>query len=155
VTGNPEVIAAFQKALSALWSLATEYHLCKRVLKHKSLKGLGHKLAEFGEMCEAESQDVIDQILFLGGHPQIDSVSAKDEYTSLADIFESLLTKEESTLTEFQNDYAAMLAAKDTDSAHDIKDIIHRVEKRINWLEIQIANIADLGDVAYQTAKIK
>ncbi len=153
--GNPEVIASLQGVLSALWSAATEYHLAARVLKHKDLKCLGHKLKDFGEAAEDAFNSLLTQILFLGGKPTVTTDTVTDDYASVGDIFERLNVRETALAEMLNESYVACLAVKDADSAHDAKDILHCVEKRMEWLERQLDAITECGGLtAYYAAKI-
>ena len=148
-----ETIKGFQEILSALWDTVAEYHLAAKVLKHQDLKSLGHKFRDFGESCEEEAGEAIKQILILGGHPTLGS--ATDNYGSLGDIFDQLKTREAS-LKELLNElYVQFIAAKDADSAHDMKDVLHCVEKRLDWIDKQINSMAKVGGEApFRAAKI-
>ena len=49
----------------------------------------------------------------------------------------------------------AEIANKDADSGHDIKNVLHCVEGRIEWLERQLDAINECGGLtAYYAAKI-
>ena len=153
--GNPEVITSLQGAVSALWSAATEYHLAARVLKHKDLHSLGHKLKGFGEGAEDAFNLLLKQVLFLGGKPTVTTDPVTDDYASVGDIFERLNTRETALAAQLNDGYAICLADKDADSGHDIKNVLHCVEGRIEWLERQLDAINECGGLtAYYAAKI-
>ena len=148
------IITSLQAGVVALWTLATEYHLVKKILKHKSLKSLAGVADDFGEQAEGGSAKLIHQILFLGGKPEIASDKVVDIYPTLSAIFESLKVKEDALCSLMNDQYAQMLAEKDADTAHDVKNILHHSEERIDWLQRQLDKISELGDVNYQTAKL-
>jgi bacterioferritin len=149
--GNDQVLANFQTAVNALWSLATEYHLASKIQKHKSWNHLGHKLGAFGEDCEEAASGFIKQMLFLEGKPALASTEAKDDYgdNGVGEILDRALAAETANLTQLQKFYEQMNNVPDPDSAHDVKDVIHQVEKRIDWLESQQDQIGELGLVSY------
>ncbi len=158
--GKPEVIAGFQAVASAAWSLATECHVMKKALKHKDLKGPGHGVGRLGESAEEWMEEAVKQIFFLGGKPVIQTDTVTDDYATIADLFERLLTKVRGTdgnggFWGILNDmYFQFVSLKDADSAHDVKDMIHQLEKHTLWLEKQLDNCTELGEIAYRTAKI-
>ena len=153
--GNPEVITSLQGLVSSLWSTATEYHLAARVLKHKDLQSLGHKLKVFGECSEDGFNLLVKQVLFLGGKPTVTTDPVTDDYATVGDIFERLNTRETALAVQLNDSYAICLANKDADSGHDVKNVLHHVEGRVEWLERQLDAINECGGLtAYYAAKI-
>jgi len=155
MTDNSNTITGFQTVLSQLWSAATEYHMAAKVLKHQDLKPLGHKFHDFGEQCEGAAGSTINHILVLSGHPSITTDAVTDDYGSLGDIFDRLAGRESALKDQLNDLYAQCLTAKDADSAHDHKDVLHCCEKRLDWIDKQINSMAKVGGEApYRATKI-
>lgn len=147
--GNPAVIQALQSAVSMETSLQLQYHLDKRDLRYQSLKKMASKFSSFGEDGEFYAKEITDRIFFLGGDPQYASAMAQTR-ASVTEILQKALDAEIAIVTAY-NDFAILaMNAKDDNSRNLIEHWVKwHEDNHIDWLERQLAQIEDLGEVEY------
>ena len=143
--GSPNVIKLLNEVLAAELTAINQYFLHASMCKNWGFKALGEKIyrESIDEMRHAQS--LIDRILFLEGHPNLQNQIPFKIGKTVPEQFEYDLKLEEKAVERLQRAIVNCRKENDITSAVLLEDILKGEEEHIDWLEEQIEIIDKVG----------
>ena len=143
--GSKEVLKVLSEVLTAELSAINQYVLHASICKNRGLKTLGQKVYEesIDEMRHAQS--LIERILFLEGHPNLQRLFPLKIGKTVPEQFKSDLALEEQAVERLRKGISICREEGDITSANLLEDILKSEEEHIDWLEDQMEVIGQIG----------
>src|SRR3989337_3196400 len=147
--GNPGVIEYLNKALTAELTAVNQYWLHYRLLDDWGLTKLARKEREesIEEMHHADK--LIARIIFLEGHPNLQTVAPLRIGPNVREVLESDLAGEYDARTAYKRSREICQELGDYVTMQLFEDLLKDEEGHINFLETQLDLLADIGDERY------
>lgn len=144
-----EVIRLLNEVLTAELTAINQYFLHARMLKHWGLLDLGAKVyhESIDEMKHADQ--LIDRILLLDGHPNLQRLSKLKIGETVREMFECDLTLEVDAIPRLNKAIAYCRDAGDNGSRIVLEHILTSEEEHKDWLESQLGLMDMVGDANY------
>lgn len=143
--GDVNVIKSLNEVLTGELTAINQYFLHARLCKNWGYK----KIADFTYKESIEemkhAQNLIDRILFLEGIPNVQKLDKINIGETVKEQFESDLALEILAIGRLKNAIDTCYSAKDHTSRELLEQILEDEENHIDWLEVQLSLIKDLG----------
>lgn len=156
---NAQVLSLLGDSVEMEVHLGLQYHVDRRFLKFKRFP-LHRKLSSFGEKVEEFTEQLMSQVLFLGGIIQYESgtITSQDPSGSPSDsvkgIFEQELLLEESICEKYEDFIITAMEAKNDEVRNLLEHLVKWHHSQVSWLRAQLDWIGDLGIKDYIGAKL-
>ena len=153
--GNAAIIELLNEVLTAELTAINQYFLDSRMLKNWGYERLGEKFYEesIDEMKDADA--LIERILYLDGHPNVQRMGTVQIGETAKEKFELALDLEKAAIERLNRGIAQCTEAGDHGSREVLETILHGEEEHADWLEAQLELIAQVGDANYLAQQIR
>jgi bacterioferritin len=152
--GDAKIITLLNEVLTAELTAINQYFLHSRMCRNWGYKHLGEhiKKESIDEMKHAD--ELIERVLFLEGLPNVQRLGTVMIGQSVAEILKNDLALEMAALPRLNQGVATCRDAGDTGSEELLREILVSEEKHVDWLESQLALIAQVGEQNYLAQQI-
>lgn len=143
--GDKDVIEFLNKALRHELTAVSQYWLHYRLTDDWGFTKLAKKLREesIEEMEHADA--LIERILMLGGHPNLQQLDPLKIGEDLKEVLESDLAAEMSAAKLYRKATAACMDKKDFVTKNLFEKLLADEEGHIDWIETQLQLISNIG----------
>jgi bacterioferritin len=147
--GNDEVITALNGILTNELTAINQYFLHSRMQKNWGYTEIAEHTYEesIDEMKHADR--LIERILFLEGHPNLQRLGTLRIGESVPEQFTADLGLEVPGLTQLRDAIDLCIRVQDSVSRMLFEDILKSEEEHVDWLETQLGLLAALGEAHY------
>jgi len=97
---------------------------------------------------------LIERILYLDGHPNVQRLGSIATGETTLEKFELALQLERAAIERLNRGIALCLEKADNGSRDLLEEILEGEEEHADWLEVQLELIRQLGEVHYQAQQI-
>jgi bacterioferritin len=153
--GDEQVLELLNEVLTAELTAVNQYFLDAKMLDHWGYDRLGERFRaeSIDEMKDAER--LIDRILYLDGHPNLQRLGTIGIGETAVEKLELALELEREAIARLNRGIALSVERADNGSRDLLEDILEGEEEHADWLETQLALIAQLGDAHYLAQQIR
>ena len=148
--GSPKVIERLNEALFLELAAVNQYWLHYRLLDDWGLTKLAKKEREesIEEMNHADK--IIERIIFLGGHPNLQTLGSLRIGQTVKEVLESDLAGEEDAVKSYRESKDVCEAERDYVSKIIFEELLQDEEGHIDYLETQLDLLERVGVQNYQ-----
>jgi bacterioferritin len=152
--GDQEVVDVLNEALTAELTAINQYFLDAKMFDNWGYERLGARFRaeSIGEMKDADA--LIERILYLEGHPNVQRLSPIRTGETTSEKLSLALDLEREAIGRLNAGIARCVEVGDNGSRQLLADILDGEEDHADWLETQLALIAQLGDAQYLAQQI-
>ena len=149
------VIESLNKILTADLTAINQYFVHAKMCENWGYERLHQKVRErsFDEMKDAE--ELIEHILYLEGVPNMQRLSTVQVGESVPEQFKVDLKAEQDMLKMLTESVTHCAKVGDYTTRHMLEDMVKDVDKHIDWIEIQLETIKQVGLENYLSEQIK
>jgi bacterioferritin len=149
------VIELLNKILTADLTAINQYFVHAKMCENWGYERLHQKVRErsFDEMKDAE--ELIEHILYLEGVPNMQRLSTVQVGESVPEQFKVDLKAEQDMLKMLTESVTHCAKIGDYTTRHMLEDMAKDVDKHIDWIEIQLETIKQVGLENYLSEQIK
>ena len=153
--GDPEIIALLNDILTSELTAINQYWLHARLCENWGYERLWHKIRKesLDEMKHADS--LVERILYLDGHPNLQKLDKLRIGQTVPEILKSDLQVETEAIPRFNEGIELARSQGDNGTRELLEGMLVSEEKHANWLEEQLALIAQVGEQNYLAQQIK
>lgn len=153
--GDPRVIAQLNDILTSELTAINQYWLHARICENWGYDRLWHKIREesLDEMKHADA--LVERILYLEGHPNLQKLGRLNIGQTVPEILKSDLQVETEAIPRFNEGIELARAQGDNGTRELLEKMLVSEEKHANWLEEQLTLIAQVGEQNYLAQQIK
>lgn len=151
--GNPEVIAALEKACAAEAHLNLQYRQDWRSLKFVGVRKVARVTRAFGDDAHEFLKKVTDRLLFLGGKPGY-SIPPITEVGTFTEVLQNELALELGIVTPYEQAVQTAMRALDDTTRNLFEHLLKWHQEHIAWLEQQLRLVTALTESGYIAEKI-
>lgn len=147
--GDDEIIKVLNEVLTAELTAINQYFLHAKMCENWGILAIAkHQRAEsIDEMNHADQ--VIDRILYLDGHPNLQRLWQLRIGETLTEQFECDKLLEEEAIPRLNEGIKLCREKGDNGTRALLEEILVEEEKHLDWLETQLELIAKIGEKAY------
>jgi bacterioferritin len=153
--GDRKIVELLNDVLTAELTAINQYFVHSEMCENwgfDRLQGVIRKHS-IGEMKHAE--ELIERILFLEGIPNMQKLGKISIGENVPEILRLDLALEMEALPRLNEGIEACRAAGDNNSRHLIEHILKEEEEHVDWIESQLALIAQVGAENYLAQQIR
>ena len=143
--GDPKVIECLNKALFLELAAVNQYWLHYRLLDDWGYARLAKKEREESLEEMAHADKLIERIIFLEGHPNLQTLAPLRIGQSIQEVLESDLAAEYEAREAYARSRGLCRDAGDYVSMEIFEDLLEDEEKHIDFLETQLGLLKDIG----------
>jgi bacterioferritin len=153
--GDEQVLELLNEVLTAELTAVNQYFLDAKMLDHWGYARLGERFRaeSIDEMKDAER--LIDRILYLDGHPNLQRLGTIGIGETSVEKLQLALELEREAIARLNRGIALSVERADNGSRDLLEDILEGEEEHADWLETQLALIAQLGEAHYLAQQIR
>ena len=153
--GHDDVIAALNDILTSELTAINQYFIHARMCENWGYQRLWKKLRgeSLGEMRDADQ--LIARILYLEGVPNLQKLGKVNVGQTVAEQLRLDLEVEKSAIRRLNEAIELCRGLGDHGSRDLLEEILTGEEQHANWLETQLALIAQVGEANYLAQQIK
>ncbi|HXU89406.1 MAG TPA: bacterioferritin [Methylomirabilota bacterium] len=153
--GHDDVIAALNDILTSELTAINQYFIHARMCENWGYQRLWKKLRgeSLGEMRDADQ--LIARILYLEGVPNLQKLGKVNVGQTVAEQLRLDLEVEKSAIRRLNEAIELCRGLGDHGSRDLLEEILTGEEQHANWLEAQLALIAQVGEANYLAQQIK
>ena len=153
--GDPRVLTVLNDVLTAELTAINQYFIHARMCENWGYDRLWKKVREesIGEMKHADR--LIERILYLEGTPNLQRLGKVNVGETVPEQLRLDLEVEKAAITALNNGIETCRSAGDNGSRELLEDILLGEEQHANWIEAQLALIAQAGEANYLAQQIK
>jgi bacterioferritin len=155
VKGDPKVIDALNEVLTGELTAINQYFLHARMCKNWGYERIAHFVYKESIEEMKHAQDLVDRILFLEGVPNLQKLSKLNIGETVPEQLESDLKLEYQALDRLKAAIKVTFDAADHTSRELLEHILQDEEKHIDWIEMQLGQIKELGKQIWLAEQIK
>lgn len=147
--GNPRIIELLNEVLTAELTAINQYFVHARLCSHWGYEALAAKnrTESIDEMRHAES--LVDRILYLGGHPNLQRLGTVGTGESVPEQFRMDLDVEKAAIDRLNEGIDLCAEVGDNGTRELLVALLTSEEDHADWLETQLGLVAHLGETAY------
>jgi bacterioferritin len=153
--GDEQVLELLNEVLTAELTAVNQYFLDAKMLDNWGYAHLGDRFRaeSIDEMKDAER--LIDRVLYLDGHPNLQRLGTIGIGETAAEKLALALALEREAIVRLNRGIALSVERADNGSRDLLEDILEGEEDHADWLETQLALIAQLGEAHYLAQQIR
>jgi bacterioferritin len=153
--GDEQVLELLNEVLTGELTAVNQYFLDAKMLDHWGYARLGERIRaeSIDEMKDAER--LIDRILYLDGHPNLQRLGTIGIGETAVEKLRLALDLERDAIARLNRGIALSVGRADNGSRDLLEDILEGEEDHADWLETQLALIAQLGEAHYLAQQIR
>ena len=153
--GDQSIIDLLNEVLTAELTAVNQYFLDAKMLDNWGYEGLAKKVrdASFDEMRDAEA--LIDRILYLDGHPNLQRLGTLLIGESPAEKLEASAALERTAIDRLNAAVELAVSLHDNGSRELFAKMLVGEEDHLDWIETQLHLIAELGEKAYLAEQLR
>lgn len=153
--GHDQVITLLNEILTAELTAINQYFIHARMCENWGYERLWKKIREesIGEMRHADK--LIERILHLEGVPNLQRLGKVNVGQTVPEQLRLDLEVETSAITALNKGIELARSLGDNGSRDLLEDILRGEEEHANWIEAQLALIAQTGEANYLAQQIK
>ena len=153
--GHDQVITLLNDVLTAELTAINQYFIHARMCENWGYGRLWHKLREesIGEMKDADR--LIERILYLDGVPNVQRLGKVNVGETVPEQLKLDLEVERDAIRRLNEGIELARSLADNGSRDLLEDILEGEEEHANWIEAQLALIAQVGEAHYLAQQIK
>ncbi len=153
--GNPVVVELLNECLTAELTAVNQYFVDAKMCGNWGYERLAAKFREdsIDEMRDAET--LIERILYLDGMPNLQRLGTVQVGETVAEKLEAALELEKAAITRLNDGVARCIEHADNGSRELLERILAGEEEHADWLESQLALIAQIGDANYLAQQVR
>jgi bacterioferritin len=155
VKGDPKVIDALNEVLTGELTAINQYFLHARMCKNWGYDRIAHFVYKESIEEMKHAQDLVDRILFLEGVPNLQKLSKLNIGETVPEQLDSDLKLEYQALDRLKAAIKVTFDAADHTSRELLEHILQDEEKHIDWIEMQLGQIKELGKQIWLAEQIK
>jgi bacterioferritin len=154
VDRDARVIELLNEVLTAELTAVSQYFLDAKMFDNWGYARLGdHFRSEsIDEMKDAD--ELIERILFLGGHPNVQRLGVIRTGESAIEKLQLALDLEREAIDRLNGGIALSVEHADNGTRALLEEILTGEEDHADWLEAQLALVAQVGDAHYLAQQI-
>jgi bacterioferritin len=152
--GHDDVITVLNDVLTSELTAINQYFIHARMCENWGYQRLWKKLREesIGEMKDADH--LIERILYLEGVPNVQKLNKVNVGQTVPEQMRLDLDLEKGAIKRLNAGIETCRALGDNGSRELLEDILEGEEKHANWIEAQLALIAQVGESNYLAQQI-
>lgn len=143
------VLDILNKVLVSELTAVHQYLLHAALCKHWGYDRLHEHFSHLAQEEVSHSSGLIDHILYLGGAPEMDHLDAVASGTKVSELLEADLAFELEDADALRQGIAHCAKVGDFTTRHRLEDMIIDTEEHIDWFEIQLRTIKQVGEDRY------
>ncbi len=147
--GNPKVIEALSSVLTAELTAINQYFLHARMCMDWGYTKIGKFIHDESIEEMRHAQELIDRILFLEGHPNLQKLGKLHIGENVEEQLKSDLKLEYDAVARLRDAIEVSTEVKDYTSRDLFERILIDEEKHVDWIEAQLNIIKDISLKAY------
>lgn len=147
--GDPKVIECLNEALFLELAAVNQYWLHYRLLDDWGYARLAKKEREESLEEMAHADKLIERIIFLEGHPNLQTLAPLRIGQSIQEVLESDLAAEYEAREAYAKSRGLCRDAGDYVSMEIFEDLLEDEEEHIDFLETQLGLLKDIGAQNY------
>jgi bacterioferritin len=153
--GDGQILEVLNEVLTAELTAVNQYFLDAKMFEHWGYARLGERFRaeSIAEMKDAD--ELIERILFLDGHPNVQRLGNIRTGESAAEKLTLALELEDAAIERLNAGIALSAARADNGTRNLLEEILAGEEDHADWLESQLALIAQVGDAHYLAQQIR
>jgi bacterioferritin len=155
VKGHDQVVAALNDILTSELTAINQYFIHARMCENWGYQRLWKKLREesIGEMRDADQ--LIERILYLDGLPNLQKLGKINVGQTVTEQLRLDLDVEKSAIKRLNDAIELCRGLGDHGSRDLLEEILTGEEEHANWLEAQLALVAQVGEANYLAQQIR
>lgn len=149
------VVNILNKVLTADLTAINQYFVHAKMCENWGYERLHHKVRErsIDEMKDAE--ELIEHILYLEGVPNVQRLNTVHVGETVPEQFKLDLKSEQEMLSILSEGVVHCTKVADFTTRHMLEDMVKDVDAHIDWIEIQLETIKQVGLENYLSEQIK
>jgi bacterioferritin len=153
--GDPRVIDLLNEVLTGELTAVNQYFLHAKMCLNWGYQHLGKKIYDesIGEM--KHSDKLIERILFLEGLPNLQKLNKLAIGQGVIEILRNDLANELQTVPRLNKGIQLCRDVGDNGTEALLTSILVESEEHVDWLEAQLALVAQVGDAHYLSQQIR
>jgi bacterioferritin len=147
--GSQAVLELLNEVLTAELTAVNQYFLHAKMCDNWGYQRLAHhdRDESIGEMKDADH--IIERILYLEGVPNLQRLGTVGVGETVPEQLRLDLDLEREAITRLNRGIALCVAEGDNGSRDLLEDILEGEEEHADWLETQLALLAEIGEAHY------
>ena len=147
--GNEEVLVLLNQLLTNELTAINQYFIHAKMCENWGFTHLASRIRDesIDEMKHAET--LVERILFFGGVPNLQRLSALRVGETVREQFENDLEVETEARTRLNRGIEACVTAGDNGTRHLLEEMLVAEEDHADWLETQLEAMDLVGEQAY------
>ena len=152
--GSPAVLELLNDVLTAELTAVNQYFLHAKMCENWGYHRLAHhdRDESIGEMKDAEH--LIERILYLEGVPNLQRLGTVGVGETVPEQLRLDLELERAAIDRLNRGIALCVAEGDNGSRDLLEDILEGEEEHADWIETQLALLAEVGEARYLAQQI-
>jgi bacterioferritin len=153
--GDDSLIELLNEVLTAELTSINQYFVDAKMLDNWGYERLAHHYRDesIDEMKDAEA--LVERILYLDGVPNLQRLGTVRVDESAAEKLQLALALEQESIGRLNRGIGQCVSADDNGTRDLLEDILEGEEEHADWLEIQLALLAQLGDALYLAQQVR
>ena len=149
------VIDFLNQVLRSELTAVHQYLLHAALCKHWGYARLHEHFSHLAQEEVGHSSGLIDHILYLQGTPDVEHLDAVSQGPSVSELFTSDLNFEREDVELLRKAIAHCAKSGDFTTRHMLEHMIEDSEEHVNWFEVQLRAIGQVGLDRYLAEHIK
>lgn len=152
--GDPRVIAVLNEVLTGELTAINQYFVHSKMCENWGYRRIASHFREesIGEMKDADA--LIERILFLEGHPNVQRLSGILIGERVAEQFEADAELERAAIARVRAGIALCTEADDHGSRELLEHILVGEESHLDWVETQLHLMGEVGESNYLSQQL-
>ncbi len=153
--GNAEVVELLNECLTAELTAINQYFVDSKMCEDWGYERLAQRFREdsLDEMRDAET--LIDRILYLEGVPNLQRLGTVAVGETVGEKLRAALEVEVAAVERLNRGIALCTQSGDNGSRDVLQGILEGEEEHANWVETQLALVAQIGEANYLAQQVR
>jgi bacterioferritin len=153
--GNDQVLTLLNDVLTAELTAINQYFLHGRLCQNWGYERLWHKLREESIEEMKHADELIERILYLDGHPNLQKLNKINVGQTVPEQLQLDLALEHAAIRMLNDGIETCRSLGDNGSRELLEKILVAEEDHVDWIETQLALIGQIGEQHYLAQQIK